>query len=47
MEIVIKPEIKYFKNQKPLNDFSKPFLDNFFLPNENSLLGLDENNNFS
>ena len=46
MEIVIKPEIKYFKEQKPLNDFSKPFLDNFFLPNENSLLGLDENNNF-
>ena len=46
MEIVIKPEIKYYKNQKPLENFSKQFLDDFFLPNEKSLLGLDENDNY-
>ena len=46
MKIIIKPEIKYYKNQKPLENFSKQFLDDFFLPNEKSLLGLDENDNY-
>jgi len=35
---------KYFKNQKLPTDHAKPFIDDLFPPNENSLLALDENN---